>query len=84
MLQKATNERVSKLITLDSSIKKVLTLQSVHRGISLQVYIEQILIEAAEREEERLLLQLIEEGDQEIIGNSEKADFEQYLQSLLR
>jgi len=84
MLQKITGERISKLITLDSSIKKVLTLQSVHRGISLQAYIEQILTEAAEREEERLLLQLAEEGEQEIIANSEKTDFEQYLQSLLR
>jgi len=84
MLQKATSERVSKLITLDSSTKKVLTLQSVHRGISLQAYIEQILTKAAEREEERLLLQLAEEGDQEIIANDEKADFNQYLQSLLR
>ena len=84
MLQKIPGERVTKLITLDSSTKKVLTLQSVCRGISLQAYIEQILTEAAEREEERLLLQLAEEGEQEIIANNEKTDFEQYLQSLLR
>ena len=39
---------------------------------------------AADCEDERLLLQLAEEGDQEIIENNEKADFEQYLQSLVR
>lgn len=83
MLQKPASERVSKLITLNSSTKKVLALQSVHRGISLQAYIEQILTEAAAREEERLLLQLAEEGDQEIIADNEKTYFEQYLQSLL-
>ena len=39
---------------------------------------------AADCEDERLLLQLAEEGDQEIIENNEKTDFEQYLQSLVR
>ena len=74
--------RVSKLISLNEYTKKELTLQAVHFGLSLQAYIEQILTKAAEQAEEQMLLELAEEGDQEIIHGSEKEQFQKYLQSL--
>ena len=83
MIQKAApTNRVSKLIMLNELTKKELTLQAVHLGISLQAYIEQILTRAAERAEEQMLLELAEEGDQEIITGTEKQEFENYLLSL--
>ena len=83
MIQKATQtSRVPKLIMLNELTKKELTLQAVHFGMSLQAYIEQILTKAAERAEEQMLLELAEEGDQEIIAGTEKQEFEKYLQSL--
>jgi plasmid stability protein len=83
MIQNATKiNRVPKLIMLNENTKKELTLQAVHYGMSLQVYIEQILTQAAERAEEQLLLDLAEDGDQEIIKGAEKQEFEKYLQTL--
>jgi hypothetical protein len=83
MIQTANRtNRVSKLITLNESTKKELTLQAVHFGMGLQAYIEQILIRAAEQVEEQMLLALAEEGDQEVITGAEKEQFEKYLQSL--
>ena len=83
MIQEATRtSRVSKLIMLNETTKKELTLQAVHFGMSLQAYIEQILTQAAERAEEQMLLGLAEEGDQEVIEGAEKQEFEKYLQSL--
>jgi hypothetical protein len=44
MIQNVTkSNRVPKLIMLNEATKKELTLQAVHFGKSLQVYIEQIL-----------------------------------------
>jgi len=83
MIQQAMQtNRVSKLIMLNETTKKELTLQAVHFGKSLQSYIEQILTQAAERTEEQILLELAEEGDQEIIEGAEKQEFEKYMQSL--
>jgi plasmid stability protein len=83
MIQSAAQtNRVPKLIMLNEVVKKELTLQAVHFGMSLQAYIEQILMQAAERAEEQMLLKLAEEGDQEIIVGDEKQEFEKYLQSL--
>jgi len=76
--------RKPKLIMLNEATKKVLTLQAVNFGMSLQVYIEQILTQAAERAEEQMLLQLAEEGDQEIIAGKEKQEFEKHIQSLIQ
>jgi hypothetical protein len=85
MIQKATQiNRVPKLIMLNEVTKKELTLQAVHFGMSLQSYIEQILTKAAERAEDQLLLELAEEGDQEIIESAEKQIFEKYLQTLVQ
>ena len=80
----ARTNRVPKLIMLNEATKKGLTLQAVHYGMNLQAYIEQILTQAAKRAEERMLLELAEEGDQEIIVGAEKRNFEKYLQSLAK
>ena len=85
MIQKATKtNRVPKLIMLNEVTKKELTMQAIHYGKSLQVYIEQILTQAAERAEEQILLELAEQGDQEIIKGVEKQEFEKYIQLLVQ
>ena len=85
MVQNATQtNRAPKLIMLNETTKKDLTLQAVHFGMSLQAYIEQILTKAAERAEEQMLLELAEEGEQEIIEDAEKQEFEKYMQSIMQ
>ena len=72
MIQTATRtSRTPKLIMLNEAAKKG--------------YIEHIMLtQAAERAEERMLLELVEKGDQEIIVGAEKHQLERYLQSLAK
>ena len=75
------NNRTTKLIRIDSNVKTTLTHQAVSKGLSLNSYIEHVLREAAEVEEDRALLMLMDEGDQRLLDDQESVDFERYIKS---
>jgi hypothetical protein len=78
------DNRATKLIRIDKDVKKTLAHQAVSKGVSLNAYIEHLLREAAEAEEERGLLMLMDEGDQEVLSDVEAVEFERYLKSLMK
>jgi len=75
------NKRATKLIRIDQNVKTTLSHQAVAKGMSLNTYIEHLLKEAAEDEEDKALLMLMDEGDQSVLTGEEAIEFERYLKS---
>jgi len=74
-------KRATKLIRIDSNVKSTLAHQAVSKGLSLNSYIEHVLREAAELEEDKALLMLMDEGDQRVLVGEESVEFERFLKS---
>ena len=75
------HNRAAKLIRIDRDIKATLTHQAVCKGMNLNTYIEYLLKEAAETEEDRVLSMLMDEGDQTPLTGEEEVEFKHYMKS---
>jgi len=76
-----TKPKFKKLINLDEETKTSLHLQAVAQGMNLTSYIETILINAAQKEEDITLSALMDEGDMEILTGKEEKEFDAYIKS---
>ena len=74
-------EKIRKSIDLSKDTKKALSYQAVRYGISLKRYIEHVLEQIAEAEEDEILIALSQDTEG-ILQGKEKADFVKYLHSL--
>lgn len=72
-----------KIISIDPNTKKILTYQAVENGISLKAYIEQILRNVAEIQEDKMLTEIfkadINDLDNPVLKAKEKKAFEKKL-----
>ena len=75
------DNRAAKLIRIDKDVKTTLTHQAITKGMNLNSYIEHLLREAAEAEEDRALSMLMDEGDQEPLTGDEEIEFKRYMKS---